>query len=222
MSTINPTYPLTPSEIAFLKAEEFVKTTRLGFRLVHSENKVNANDLGRTVLSAGLLAMEALGELQIEIEEYKRLIGKGRRIKLTPLTERSSFPTPSLEANLYGWCGTLATSGESVTVKDLIYAWLESDDNNPWSKVLNTLSAYLADRNLFGRSEEKKLKIFTVVNYEMLDETRKLAEQAPVAEVQALLTAFEKDREDIWKQLTKEINQGVGARDSSDDDIDLD
>lgn len=222
MSTLSPTYPLTPSEMVFLNAEELVKTTRLGFRLLHSENKVNATDLGRSVLGAGLMAMEALGELQIEIEEYKRLIGKGQRIKLTSLTERSSFPTPSLEANLHGWCGTLATSGESVTAKDLIYAWMESDDDNPWTKVLNTLSAYLADRGLLGRSEEKKLKIFTVVNYEMLEETRRLAEQAPVAEVQGYLTTFEKDRADVWKQLIKEIKQGVDSRDSSDDDIDFD
>jgi hypothetical protein len=218
---MDPSYQLSPSEIVFLNADQFVKTARLGFRMLGSETKVNTNDLARNILTAALMAMEAAGELQLEVEEYKRLIGKGRRIKLMPRTERSTFPHPSLESKFQAAIAQLAASEDVANVKDLVYTWLEHDDDNPWKKVLDTIPAYLADRDLLERVEEKKLKVFTVVNYELLEETRKLAQEAPIAEVQSLL-AGGTDRSDLWKQLQKEINQAVGARDSSDDDIDFD
>ena len=64
----------------------------------------------------------------------------------------------------------------------------------------------------------KKLKVFTVTHYEMLDETRQLAQGGPISEIKALLGACESERSDLWKRMKKEINQGINARDSSDDD----
>jgi hypothetical protein len=219
---MDPSYRLSPSEIVFLNADQFVKTARLGFRMLGSETKVNTNDLARSVLTAAFLVMEEVGEIQIEVEEYKRLIGKGRRIKFTPRTDHSAFPIPSLETMVQALVTRLSASGDVATAKDLVYAWLEHDDDNPWTKLLDAIPVYMADRGLLERLEEKKLKIFTVVNYELLEETRKLAKEAPIAEIQSLLAAGETNRPDLWKQLQKEINQAISARDSSDDDIDFD
>jgi hypothetical protein len=219
---MDPSYPLSPSEIVYLNADQFVKTARLGFLMLGSETKVNTNDLARSVLTAAFLAMEAAGELQIESEEYKRLIGKGRRIRLTPRTDHSAFPMPSLETMVQALVVRLSISEDVATVKDLVYAWLEHDDDNPWTKVLNAIPAYIADRGLLERIEEKKLKIFTVVNYELPEETRILIREAPIAEIQSLLATGEANRPDLCKQLQKEINQAISARDSSDDNIDFD
>jgi hypothetical protein len=162
--------------------------------------------------------MEAVGEIGLELEEFKRLIGKGRRIKITPVQEQSSFPIPSMEAVIFEISKYLENSKKGANVKDMVWALLGKDDDHPWNKVLDSISPHLADRDLLGRTEEKKLKIFTVTHYEVPDETRKLAQEGPVSELKALLSACEADRQEMWKRLNKEISQGINARDSSDDD----
>ena len=218
MSTIDPSYPLCPSETIFLNGDQFAKTAVLGYRLLSSETKLNVQDFARAILAGALLAMEAAGELKLEMEEYKRLIGKGRRVKLTPLGDESSFPSPSLEVVLREICLYLEGSKKGANVKDVIWAAVGKDDDHPWNRMVDSISPHLADRGVLERSEEKKLKIFTVTNYEMMEETRKLAQEGPVTELQALLSACEAERPDVWKQMKKEINQGINARDSSDDD----
>ena len=218
MATIDPSYPLSPSETIFLNGDQFAKTAVLGYKLLSSETKVNVQDLARTVLAGAFLAMEAVGELKLELEEYKRLIGKGRRVKLTPLGDVSSFPSPSLEVVLREICLYLEGSKKGANVKDVVWAAVGKDDDHPWNKMVDSIPPHLADRGLLERIEEKKLKIFTVTNYEMLEETRKLAQKGPITELQALLSACEAERPDVWKQMKKEINQGINARDSSDDD----
>lgn len=218
MATIDPTYPLSPSETIFLNGDQFAKTAVLGYRLLDSETKLSVQDFARAVVAGTLLAMEAVGELKLELEEYKRLIGKGRRIKLTPIGDQTSFPSPSLEAVFREICVYLEGSKKGANVKDLVWASLGKDDDHPWNKMVDSISPHLANRGLLESTEEKKLKIFTVTHYQMLDETRKLAQEGPVTELQALLSACEADRPDVWKQLKKEISQGINARDSSDDD----
>ena len=218
MATIDPSYPLSPSETIFLNGDQFAKTAVLGYKLLSSETKVNVQDFARAILAGALLAMEAAGELKLELEEYKRLIGKGRRVKLTPLGDVSSFPSPSLEVVLREICLYLEGSKKGANVKDVVWAAVGKDDDHPWNKMVDSIPPHLADRGLLDRIEEKKLKIFTVTNYEMLEETRKLAQEGPVTELQALLSACEAERPDVWKQMKKEINGGINARDSSDDD----
>jgi hypothetical protein len=218
MTTVDSSYTLSPSETIFLNAEQFVKTAVLGYRPVGSETKVSVQDLARTVISGALLAMEATGEIGLELEEYKRLIGKGKRIKITPIQEQSSFPTPSMEAVIYEISKYLANSKKGANVKDMVWALLGKDDDQPWNKAVDSIPPHLAERGLLGSTEEKKLKIFTVTHYEMLDETRKLAQDGPVSDLQALLSACETERPEVWKRMNKEISQGINARDSSDDD----
>ncbi|TFH34268.1 MAG: hypothetical protein E4G99_09840 [Anaerolineales bacterium] len=221
MATLDPLYPLAPSETIYLNGDQFVKTAFLGYRVLGSETKVNLQELGRAVLAGSMLAMEAAGELKIELEEYKRLIGKGRRIKLTPLGEQTSFPIPSLEAVLQEICTYLSHSEKGATAKDVVWAAVGKDDDHPWNMILDSVPPHLADRGLLERIEEKKLKIFTVTNYELREDTRKLAREAPVAPIQELLSTCEASRPDLWKQLEREVNQAISARDSSDEnDID--
>lgn len=218
MSSIDPTYPISPSETIFLNGDQFAKTAVLGYKHMGSETKLSVQDFARAILAGALLAMEAVGELSLELEEYKRLIGKGRRVKLTPLGDESSFPSPSLEAALREICFYLEGSKKGANVKDVVWAAVGKDDDHPWNRMVDSISPHLAERGLLESIEEKKLKIFTVTNYEMLEETRKLAEAGPISTLQALLSACETERPDLWKQLKREINQGISARDSSDDD----
>jgi hypothetical protein len=218
MTTLDPSYSLSPSETIFLNADQFVKTAMLGYRPVGSETKFSVQDLARTVIAGALLAMEAVGEIGLEVEEYKRLIGKGHRVKITPIRETSSFPIPSLEAIVLEICAYLHNSKKGATAKDMVWASLGKDDDQPWNKMVDSIPPHLAERGLLGSTEEKKLKIFTVTHYEMLDETRKLAQEGPVDALKALLSACEAERPDLWKRLNKEISQGINARDSSDDD----
>ena len=217
MSNIDPSYQLTPSETILLNAEQFVKTAVLGYKPVGSETKVSLQDLARAMIAGALLGMEATGEIGLEIEEYKRLIGKGQRIKITRNQEQSNFPVPSMEAAIFEISKYLENSKKGANVKDMVWALLGKDDDHPWNKVLDDIRPHLADRNLLGRTEEKKLKVFSVTHYEMLDTTRQLAQGAPISEMQTLLSACESERADLWKRLRKEIGQGISARDSSDD-----
>jgi hypothetical protein len=218
MSQFDTAYPITPSETIFLNAEQFVKSAVLGYRPVGSETKVNVNEFAQTLAAGALLAMEAVGEIGLELEQYKRLIGKGKRTKITLKAEASSFPSPSMEAVFFEICKYLENSKDGANAKDLLWAALGKDDDQPWKKLLDSIPPHLADRDLLERTEEKKLKIFTVTHFEMLEETRKLAQGGPVAELQALISACEMERQELWKQLKKDIYRGISARDASDDD----
>jgi hypothetical protein len=217
MTTFDPTYRLTPSEIIFLKGDQFVKTARLGFRLLDSETKVSTQDLARAVLSGALLTMEATGEIRLEVEEYKRLIGKGRRLKVTLLSETTAFPSPSLEAVLTEICRFQENSKDGANVKDMVWASLGKDDSQPWNKMLNSIPPHIAERGLLETVQEKKLKIFTVTNYTVPESTRSLADAGPVSELKALLSNCETERPELWKQMKKEIDQGIKARELDDD-----
>lgn len=217
MMTIDPSYRLTPSEIIFLNGDHFVKTARLGFRLLDSETKVSTQELARAVISGALLAMEAMGEFQLEVEEYKRLIGTGRRLKVTPARESTAFPSPSLEAVLMEICRFLENSKDGANVKDMVWAALGKDDSQPWNKMLNSLPPHMAERGLLETVEEKKLKIFTVVNYKVPDATRLLVEQGSGPALSTLLSDCENQRPELWKQMRKEIDKGINDREIDDD-----
>lgn len=218
MATIDPSYPLAPSETIFLNADHFAKTGVLGYKPVGSETKFNVNDFAQNLAAGALLAMEAAGEVELEVEQYKRLIGKGQRTKVTRIGDQSRFPSPSMEAVFFELCKFLENSKNGANVKDLLWAALEKDDDQPWNKLLDGIPAHLAERGLLDRTEEKKLKIFTVTHYEMQEETLRLAADGPISDLQALLSTCESERPDLWKRMKKDISGGINARDSSDDD----
>jgi len=208
MSEIDVRYALSPSEIVYLNAERFAKTSRLGYRALAAEGKVNTTDLGRTVVAAAILALEAAGAVMLELEETRRFLLKVRHVRVAPVADGPSFPAPSLEEALRGMALDLASSANTVFVKDILDAWIGEDTEQSFTDLLDVVPGFLADRGLAIRREEKRLKVFTVTDYELPASTRELAaDRAPLDAVLALLADCERDRPDLAKQLKREVGQ---------------
>jgi hypothetical protein len=220
MSVIDPSYALTPSEIAFLNPEQFAKKARLGYRPLDTETTVATNPLARAVLAIALLALEAAGDIQLEHEEGKVLFVKTHQLTVTPLRDQSSFPDPSVEHQLHALAVHRGGSGKKAKARDLVHAWIGREDSTPSVSVLDRIPPNMDARGLLDQTKEKKLKILTVVNYSLREETRRYASGADVEAIKGLLSGCEGERPDIWKQLQSEVKRAIEDRDSSGADFD--
>ncbi|MGD8848870.1 MAG: hypothetical protein PVF18_04060 [Anaerolineales bacterium] len=220
MADIDTSYPLTPSEIAFINADQFVRTARLGYKPVGSETTVVTNDLARLVLTVALLALEAAGEITLEYEEKKVLLVTARQLTVRPVGNQTGFAEPSVESQLHALAIQRGSGDKGIKVKDLVYRWIGGSDSTPHIRVLDRFLPNLHARGLLDENKEKKLKIITVVNYALRDETRRYALEADIASVKSLLSRCEEQRPEVWKQLTNEVERAIQDRDSSSDDFD--
>ena len=80
----------------------------------------------------------------------------------------------------------------------------------------------LAERGLLEKTEQTKLRIFTVVNYSLSESTASMATQMPIEPMEQLLENCESYRQDIWDLLVKEIKKAIKDRTEQDNDIDFD
>jgi hypothetical protein len=220
MAAIDSTYPLSPSEIVFLNAEQFARTARLGYKPLGSEKTVVTNELARVVLTVALLALESVGEISLEYEEKKVLMVKVRQLNVRPIKTMSGFPEPSVEGQLLSMVVQRGSGEKGIKVKDLVYRWIGGSDSTPHIRVLDRFMPNLEARGLLDQSKEKKLKIITVVNYSLKEETRRYAQEADIGSIKSLLSICEQDRPDVWRQLTNEVKRAIEDRDSSSDDFD--
>jgi hypothetical protein len=218
--TIDPTYSLSPSELVFLNGELFAGKAMLGnMRLLHTDMSVSISQLGLAVLSAAFLANEKTGALDLETYQKKAMLGlrKVTGLLVRPGGSPVSWPAGCLEEEFLSLTQHRHASGASTDVTDLIYAWLRQDTSDPWRTVLENLQSALADRGLLNRDLEKKLKIFTVTNYSLTNETLVLAGKDTIRPIQQILSACERERGEIWNLLTKHIKKAISARTEQDD-----
>lgn len=218
--TIDPTYPLSPSELVFLNGELFAGKAMLGnMQLLHTDTSVSVSQLGLTVLCTAFLANEKIGALSMDTYQKKALLGlrKVTGLLAIPGDFTANWPTGSLEAEFLALTQHRHASGASTDVKDLIYAWLRQDTSDPWKSVFDILQAAMADRGLLNRDQEKKLKIFTVTHYSLPDETLALAGKETIRPIQQTLSAYERERGEIWNLLAKHIKKAISDRTEQDD-----
>ncbi|MEJ2709967.1 MAG: hypothetical protein P8074_20315 [Anaerolineales bacterium] len=222
--TLDPAYPLTPSELVFLNGEIFAGKAMLGnMPLLHTDQSVSTSQLGQAVLAAAFLANEHVGAFSLGVAQKKAMLGlrKVKTLTANPGKNSPAWPAGSLESGLFALTRDRYASGKSTEVNDLVYTWLRSDSQDPWTSVLEMLKHGLADRGLLERSEEKKLKIFTKTKFSLPDATAQIAGKANVALVQQILGDCERQRSEDWKLLNKLIKKAISAR-TEQDDVDFD
>jgi hypothetical protein len=223
--SLEPTNPLTPSELVLLNGELFAKKVMLGnMQLLHTDASVSISQLAQAILTAAVLADEASGNLRLEIRQEKAMFGlrKVKNLYANPTPHETEWPQYSLESQLPKIAERFKNEDDSHQVSNLIYAWLRQDSSSPWQSTIEMVKSGLAERSLLEKTEQTKLKILTVVNYSLPESTALLAKQMSVEPVKQLLAKCENNRQDIWELLVKEIKKAIKDRTEQNDDIDFD
>lgn len=218
--TLDPAYPLSPSELVFLNGEAFAGKARLGnMQLLNIDASVSISQLGQSILSAAFLANEITGAFNLETYQKKALFGLRRvtGLSVKPGKSPADWPPGSIEAELSSLVLHHHMSGASTDITDLIYTWLRQDSGDPWKTVLEMLQSIMADRGLLNRHQEKKLKIFTITHYSLPAETASLANKAMIRPIQQAFSTCERERPEIWNLLTKQIKKAISARTEQND-----
>jgi len=221
----NPGHPISPSELVLLKGDQFAKKVMMGnIKLLNSEASVSVSQLGQAILAVAVLAAEAAGNLQFEVRQGKAMFGlrKVKNLYANPTPTPVEWPKYSLEAQLPPIAERFKNDQESHEVSNLIYSWLRQDSSSPWQSTIEMIKSGLAERGLLDTSEETKLKVFTVTNYSLPQDTASLAAEQPIEPVKQLLVNCENDRREIWDLLVKQFKSAIKARTEQDDDVDFD
>jgi hypothetical protein len=222
-NAVDPSNPLTPSELVFLNGELFAKKVMMGnVDLLHSDEKVSLTQLGQTILVTALLACEKSGAIRLEVRERKTMLGlrTARELFAIPANPRENLPEHTLEATFSDLASRL-TPNDKNDIYTMLYTWLRQDVSSPWNTVMELLKAGMVERGMLDATEEKKLKIFTVTHYTFPDRTARLVKGQSVGPVKALLENCERTRPEVWKMLEAGIKKAIRARtESSDTDFD--
>ena len=220
---IDPTNPLTPSELVYLNGEHFAKKVLVGnIELLHTDEKVSMAQLGEAMLAAAFLANEAIGAVRLDIREKKALLGlrKVDSLFVDPLNPEGIWPSPSLERDLAARSSETQAERGGKEVRQLLYDWIERDATVPWKTVFERANHALTQRGILQATEETRLKVFRTTHYSVPSSTKALLASQSVEQVRAMIDSCQRDRPTLWKQLTHHIQRAIRDRKESDDDFD--
>lgn len=221
--TIDPSNPLSPSELVLLNGEKFAKKVMLGnVKLMHIDASVSNAQLGGAIISAAVLADEASGNIKLEIRDDKAMFGlrKVKNLYANPTPHQIDWPQYSLEAQLPEIASRFKGE-DNHQISSLIYAWLREDSGSPWTAAIDMVKSGLAERGLLEKIEEKKLKILSVTKYSLPESTAELASQYSTDSIQQMLDNCQRYRKNIWQLLEKQIKRAIKDR-TEQDDMDFD
>ena len=215
METTNlfdPSLALTPSELVLLSGEQFAKKVLGGnTKLLHSEASVSVSQLGQAILAAAFLENEKSGATKLDIRQKKALLGlrKVNGLFVIPVNESIVWPENSFENHI---CKLAEKMGDKNEVSRIVYSWLGHDSSSPWNAVIHEVKEGLSSRGLLDRREEKKLKVFTSVNHELLPDTLGHSKPARIDAVKQLLTNCQRSRKEVWDLLVKQLKKAISDR----------
>jgi hypothetical protein len=221
---LDPTNPLSPSELVMLNGDQFAKKVMMGnIKLMHTDLSVSYSQLGEAILTAASIAVESIGNLLFEVRAEKAMLGlrKVKSIYVRPAMTQNEWPDYSLESQFVKIAERLDQEGESARVSDLIYIWLQQDSSAPWQSTIEMVQSGLAQRDLLDKHEETKLKVFTTSSYSLPESTASLAKKFPIDTVKALLTNYEENNKETWDLLKNEEKRAIKQR-TEQDDMDFD
>jgi hypothetical protein len=213
--TLYPNQPLSASELVLLNGEKFAQKVMMGnTQLMHSEASVSTAQLGQAILAAGILGVEATGNLQLELRQEKATLGlrKVTRLYGNPTPGPIEWPEACLESAFLKISNQLKAKDGSNQVTNVIYTWLREDSGSPWQSTIELVKSGLAQRGLLEAYEEKRLKVFTVTQYALPDSTKSLAATLSVHPIQQLLSNCESYRKELWDLLVKQIKKAIKDR----------
>lgn len=189
----------SPSEVVFLRGEEFAKpATRWEPKVspLAGETKLSAGELARAAVSAALLANERESALRFVEGEKKTMMGlsTAQALFVERDTATPEWPAGSLEARILSVVDRLAEAKDRVEVSDLVYNLFSEDTPGPSNVLLDTINAGLVDRDLVEEVERRKWKFFVSKHYELPERTEELIAEADVPGVHQLLAEAENAR----------------------------
>jgi hypothetical protein len=211
------TATFTPSELVLLHGDRFAAKAGMltaKERLLRSDLEVATRDLGFAAIAVALLANEHAGVVRFEQRTKKALFGlvKNDNVVMAPTGARAEWHEGSLEAAVQG-----AVRGGEVDVGDWLAEYLGSDSADPWGVLLYRAKVAMASRGLLALEDRKALKLITYRAYGVVGDTDRLAAEESPDAVQRLLDRAERERPDLWKALTKEIEGAVSKRTEHED-----
>ena len=213
---LDPTNPLTPTELILLNGEKFAEKESLWDRwtygsvdLFHVEAKVSARGVGRVMLAAAFLANEQAGAVRLEVGQKKVFFGLFSVTTLfaAPGTDTVNWPTHSLESSVQ------QLVGEKVNeVSTVIYNLFGQTIYYPWRATVEFIQQGMVRRGLLEVVNEKRLILFTVEHYLLPEHTAALASQQSLAPIRRSLAVCQQSRPEVWNLLQEQINKAIGRR----------
>ena len=215
---LDPNAPITPSELVLLNGDQFAKKAMIGnTKMLHNDASVAVDQLGRAMIEAAVIASDHVGGIQLDIRQKKAMMGlrKVNGLFADPKDHSVSWPEGSLEAAIHDLAARLKNGKEKNEVEEILYVWLEQDSTSPYQSTIEKVKAGMARRGLLDEVKEKKMKIFTVVKYELPESTRSLSANQSVDAVAQFLNECQSARPDVWKLLEKQVKSAVRKRTES-------
>jgi hypothetical protein len=216
-TSISPvlTGPFSPSELVLLSGDQFATPARFGnnVQLLHTDAKVSAEDLGQAMLGAAFLTCEQSGAINLQVRQKKALMGlrKVSAVFADPANVAVTWPAHSLEATVLRLAQELQAE-EGNDVSNIVYLWLGKDSSVPWRTAVELVQQGLVARGHVEEYKKKRLKVFSASEYALPEGTAALAARQPVAQLQDMLAACERERPELWKLLQKQIKDAMKKR----------
>jgi hypothetical protein len=209
---------LTPSELVFLHADQFVKAAGMldainiigRVELLHKQASVQAMGLSRVLLTTALLAAAQSGDVSLQIGHLPGLLAflQGDTVLVSPATGPDQWPKGSLEQRFIQATRRAGT----INLSRLVYEVLERKDVQYYHLASDLVKAGLAERNLLIREQRSMLLVLKTTSYRLPDATRRLADSLPLQPVQQLLWQTEQNDPRFWRLLQKAIEKGTQQR----------
>ena len=206
---------LTPSEVVCLNGSKFAPKGGFGdkYQLLGEDLAVSKKQLGVQMYAAAFVAEMGSGAIRLDVREKKTMLGMKtvRQIFVETGQPGVSWPPQTLEASIGPLSLQLKANRASHEVKAVVASFLREDAADPWIKAIDMVRNGLAQRGLLVRSEEKRLKIFTVTKFSLPPETAALA-MTQLGVALDLLAGFQQSQRDLWNLLTSDIEVGINSR----------
>lgn len=211
VSTV-PHSSLAPSELILLRADEFAKKGRIRNITVMDTNlTVNPDQLGKAMLKAAIIANVNAGTIRLEQQQGKASFGlrKVTTLHMLPGNASAAWPDHSIESQ---FSSQMLTNRGNSEVYSIVSKWLEQDSFNPWEKVVENVQEGMAKRGLLGKTEEKKMGIFTSNTYQLPQSTASMPDRSSVESVKEMLNEYSNQNRDKWSLLEKQLDKAIQER----------
>jgi hypothetical protein len=224
MPVNDPSNALTPSEVIFLNADRFksepgltqVRATRpraATYSILDTKVTVSRFALAPLVLAAALLAVEAAGNVHLEVRPRKLYLGLHTRrcLYADPGPEAGPWPEDTLESAIQATARRLPGAKGANVVEDIVYGIFHRGSPDPFGRVCDLVRDGLAGRGLVEANAGDRLVERTVYRYHLLQDTADAAADR-LGEARALLAGCQDKRPEVWSSLIREVSRGLFRR----------
>jgi hypothetical protein len=209
-------YSFTPSEYILLNGDKFAPelTGENSLPLLCSDGCVDGAFLASLMCAAAILANEEEGTIKpLELNTTKKLFGLR---ELTQLIIRpSGIPANwngfTLESGIVFFSSQAYAVPGDYSVQKTIYNIMVKDRKQPWMKIIEMVEWGLAASNWLLPVKGEAAAAFSTP-FICPANVRELVLSQDSTPFVKLLTSTKKERPEIWKQLTSEINQAFEDR----------